>query len=530
MSTVADLVQLDDFQNIFSLKGKVAVISGGSRGLGLHTASGFLQSGCSRVYIVARSEGPLNDAAKALNALPNISPDAQAIAIVADISTQVGCIQMVDEISKTTDHVDILVANAGATFIGHMDAYREEDFDRVMRMNVSSVFFSAQKLSPLLQAGGTVQDPSRIIMVSSVADVVVGDMGEHGTYAYAASKAALVGPGVTLAMTFTMPESPRWLVRHSASDEALRILARYHANGDVDDPLVRLEYEEIMETLRADELNSATKYTDFSLPNNRPRLVLLVAIAIGTNWVGNGIITYYLSTILNTIGIRSTEQQAGLNLGLQIWNLILSTSAALSVDRVGRRPLWLTSTVGMLLSFIVVMGLSAAYDTQGQRNAVGLAVIPFLFVFFGFYDLAWTPLSYMYTVEILPYNLRTKGQAIFSVVQGLANAVNQWVNPIILDAIHWKYYAVYIGILAFYCVIIYRRFPETKGLTIEEIVIIFDGDRAKGVSPTARVVRDEPRVMGDCHSIRSEHADDISIKQNGMEGKSNGNVTASERV
>ncbi|KAE9570491.1 Lactose permease [Colletotrichum fructicola] len=340
----------------------------------------------------------------------------------------------------------------------------------------------------------------------------------------------LVGPGVTLAMTFTMPESPRWLVRHGTSDEALQILGKYHANGDINDPLVRLEYEEIMENLRVDEVNSETKYTDYFLPNNRPRLFLLVVIAIGTNWVGNGIISYYLSPILSTIGIRSTEQQAGLNLGLQIWNLILSTSAALSVDRVGRRPLWLTSTIGMFFSFIVVMGLSGAYDTQGQKKAVGLAVVPFLFVFFGFYDLAWTPLSNMYSVEILPYNLRTKGQAIYNIVQGSANAVNQWVNPIILEAIHWRYYAVYIGILAFYCVIIYLRFPETKGLTIEEIAIIFDGDRAKGINRAARVVRDEPHVVGDGHSIRSEHADNISIKQNGMAGKSSGNVTASERA
>lgn len=105
----------------------------------------FLQAGCARVYIVARSEGPLNSAAKALNALPNKGPDAQAIAIVADISSQDGCTKMAVEISKTTDRVDIFVANAGATFIGDMDAHKEDDFDRVMKMNVSSIFFSAQK-------------------------------------------------------------------------------------------------------------------------------------------------------------------------------------------------------------------------------------------------------------------------------------------------------------------------------------------------------------------------------------------------
>lgn len=85
-----------------------------------------------------------------------------------------------------------------------------------------------------------------------------------------------------------------------------------------------------MENLRVDEVNSETKYTDYFLPNNRPRLFLLVVIAIGTNWVGNGMISYYFSTILSTIDIRSTEQQAGLNLGLQIWNRELLSFCSLS--------------------------------------------------------------------------------------------------------------------------------------------------------------------------------------------------------
>ena len=161
----------------------------------------------------------------------------------------------------------------------------------------------------------------------------------------------------------------------------------------------------------------------------------------------------------------------------------------------------------MFFAFSIVMGLSGAYDTQGQQPAVGIAVVPFLFLFYGFYDLAWTPLSNMYSVEILPYNLRAKGQAIYNIVQGSANAVNQWVNPIILDAIHWKYYGVYIAILAFYSVVIYFRFPETKGLTIEEIAIIFDGETADGVrqAATAAVLgkgADEAEQV----SIRSAHA------------------------
>ena len=68
----------------------------------------------------------------------------------------------------------------------------------------------------------------------------------------------------------------------------------------------------------------------------------------------------------------------------------------------------------------------------------------------------------MYSIEILPYNLRAKSQAIYNIVQGAANAVNQWVNPIILGAIQWKYYAVYIAISVVYVTIIWFKFPETK--------------------------------------------------------------------
>ena len=157
--------------------------------------------------------------------------------------------------------------------------------------------------------------------------------------------------------------------------------------------------------------------------------------------------------------------------------VILSTTAGLNCDRIGRRPMWLISNIGMLCAFVIVMGLSGSYATT-KDNSTGLAVIPFLFIYFGFYVFSWTPLANMYTVEILPFNLRAKGQAIFVTVQNAANAVNQWVNPIILDAIHWKYYSVYIAILFTYIVTIWFTFPETKGLTIEEIAVVFDGEKA----------------------------------------------------
>lgn len=109
-------------------------------------------------------------------------------------------------------------------------------------------------------------------------------------------------------------------MKNERYEEAIAILAKYHANGVIDDPLVQLEHREIMQSIEAEQLNSQTAYSDFLKKQNHHRLFLLVVIAIGTNWVGNGIITYYLSPILNQIGMTSTSDQACLNLGLQVWN------------------------------------------------------------------------------------------------------------------------------------------------------------------------------------------------------------------
>jgi MFS family permease len=106
--------------------------------------------------------------------------------------------------------------------------------------------------------------------------------------------------------------------------------------------------------------------------------------------INSGVVSYYLAIILTQIGITSVTQQTGLNVGLNFWNLIWAVSAALLVDRVGRRKLFLTSAATMLSAYIVITALSGTYAKTGVAS-VGTAVIPFLFIFFGGYDIAFTP-------------------------------------------------------------------------------------------------------------------------------------------
>ncbi|KAK1855371.1 hypothetical protein CCHR01_01992 [Colletotrichum chrysophilum] len=310
----------------------------------------------------------------------------------------------------------------------------------------------------------------------------------------------LVGPILTLALTSTMPESPRWLVKKGRLANARTILIKYHANGKEDDDLVEYEFREIVEALKLEDLNKQTTYLDFfRTPGNRHRLLILVVLGASLNWVGNGIMSYYLSPILNGIGVTNTRSQLLILVGLNIWNLIWSTSAAINIDRIGRRPLWLTATSGQLVTMAVAMGLSAAYTEYGIK-AAGTAVIPFLFLFYASYDIAYTPMSYGYPTEILTYSLRTKGLAIYIVVIAVAVSLNTWINPIALDALGWKYYSVYIIINAVLFAIQYLKFPETKDRTIEEIATIFDGTQAttvmyargESMERDVRSVREEP--------------------------------------
>ena len=108
--------------------------------------------------------------------------------------------RLVAEVKKTTDHVDILFANAGATWGEKFETHPEGAFSKVMDLNVKSVFYLVQKFAPLLTAKASPADPSRVIITGSVAGLGVGSLGENATFSYSASKAAVIHLAKNLAL------------------------------------------------------------------------------------------------------------------------------------------------------------------------------------------------------------------------------------------------------------------------------------------------------------------------------------------
>ncbi|KAJ6256484.1 Lactose permease [Drechslerella dactyloides] len=290
----------------------------------------------------------------------------------------------------------------------------------------------------------------------------------------------------TIGLIF-VPESPRYTVASGKPEVAFKMLCDYHANGAYGDEMVMAEWNSIREAL--DREASGTRYGGFKeffkTPGNRLRLFICIVVGVMIQWAGNGIISYYLFPMLQTVGITSHMQASGVNIGLQVWNALLAGVGAELCKRWGRRPLWLSSAFGMLLAFIAVGVIAADYSkrfegTERSSAGHGYATMALIFVFFGCYDIAFTPLQVAYVTEILPYRLRSKGQAInWTVIFG-AGCLTQFLNPIALKAIKWRLYFIYVGLLVTWMIVIYFTFPETGGRSLEDIGVIFDGEDGEG--------------------------------------------------
>jgi len=175
---------------LFDLSGKVAVVTGGSRGLGYSMSEAFLLAGAAKVYVSSRSESACDEAAQALNDLANQHKlNGRAFSAAADCSSDEGVNKLFELVSAKESKVDILASNAGAHWGAEFGNHPGEAFDMVLGLNVKGVFLTIQAFAPLLVKAGSVGSPSRVIVTGSV--LGLSNTFSGGGYGYLSSKAAV---------------------------------------------------------------------------------------------------------------------------------------------------------------------------------------------------------------------------------------------------------------------------------------------------------------------------------------------------
>ncbi|KAI0124268.1 general substrate transporter [Xylariales sp. AK1849] len=282
-----------------------------------------------------------------------------------------------------------------------------------------------------------------------------------------------------VAFVFFLPESPRFLISKDRHDEALKVLVKYHGEGDENSEFVKAEMAEIKTTIAIELEHSKQSWSDvISSAGNRRRLLIGSFLGLFSQLSGNVVISYYTADVLSAVGYTNPTFQAQFNIGNQVWSLLCAIVCSLVVMRFKRRTMYLT-TVGIILTVYVGWTISWAEHISTGSDVAAKLCLFWIYAFQPGYNLGFNALTYTFLVELFPYNIRARGISVFQFFGKTAQFFGTNVNPIGLDpvtGIGWKFMLVYCCWIVFEGIIIWWLWPETSGRTLEELAFLFEDD------------------------------------------------------
>ncbi|KAL5351026.1 hypothetical protein ACLOAV_004600 [Pseudogymnoascus australis] len=281
---------------------------------------------------------------------------------------------------------------------------------------------------------------------------------------------------LVMLIIWTLPESPRWLYLNGKPELARAILIKYHGDGKPDSAIAELEFNEMEHFINTEIETSDKRWWDYRpLFNSRPalyRIWLVLLVTVFCQFIGGAVIGYYMSIILENIGITSSSQQLLLNALNMVFSFVSGIFGSLTVDKFGRRSLLLWGTFLTMLCYIPINVLAAKADGHITQGA-GYAFVAMIFLYGIFWSFTYTPLQALYPAEVLNNEIRGKGMAFMGFVSGVASFINTYATPVALKNIGWKTYTIFLILHAVQWLFMYLTVVETAGRSLEEIEEIF---------------------------------------------------------
>jgi SP family galactose:H+ symporter-like MFS transporter len=276
-------------------------------------------------------------------------------------------------------------------------------------------------------------------------------------FAVAVIPALILGIGM-----FTLPESPRWLVKNGKLDKARSVLLLSRVEAGVETEMQQME-----EIERIERQQAQVGYKELLAPWIRPALIVGVGLAIFQQITGINTVIYYAPTILEKVGFSAGGAIAATALGVGAVNVGFTILAVYIVDRVGRRPLLLIGLIGMIVSLGL---LGVVFSLGATSGAAGLLATVCLALYIASFAISLGPIFWLMISEIYPLNMRGSAMSIAALCNWGSNFIVALIFPVLLATFggagsFWLFAA--LGIVAW--IFVYFMVPETKGRTLEEI-------------------------------------------------------------